>query len=122
MTSFADFSGPVTVFPLASICGTPALRKYLLTMMSVASWLHCLGISASFISNTTLPSGLLMRLVRFSYVTLLNTSVPGFVNRRWIFISVLPFELWSLMLLYRSGRRTRAVARGPVVLGSCYMP
>ena len=43
-------------------------------MMSVASWLHWRGISASFISNTTEPSGLLIRLVRFSYSTLAKGS------------------------------------------------
>src|SRR3954471_1701156 len=55
-------------------------------MMSVASWLHCRGISASFISKTTEPSGLEMRLVRFSYSTVEKTSWPALVNRRVIFM------------------------------------
>jgi hypothetical protein len=74
MTCLALRSGPVTTLPLSSrcclpcssSCGTPALRKYLLTMMSVASCDHWLGTSASFISNTTEPSGLVIRLVRLS--------------------------------------------------------
>src|SRR5438067_9513916 len=70
----------------ASVCGTPALRKYLLTMMSVASWLQLLGISASFISKTIEPSGLVIRLVRFSNSTEAKTSVLGLVNRRVIFM------------------------------------
>ena len=52
------------VLPSASTCGTPAFRKYLLTTMSVASWLQVDGISASFISKTTEPSALPMRLER----------------------------------------------------------
>src|SRR5439155_12701283 len=73
--------------PSESTCGTPALRKYLLTMMSVASCDHGLGISASFISKTTEPSGLLMRLVRFSYSTEANGSCPDVVKRRVIFMA-----------------------------------
>src|SRR4051794_30651349 len=96
MTCLALFSGPVTTLPresrtgrpFASTCGTPALRKYLLTMMSVASCDHCRGISASFISKTTDPSGLLIRLVRFSYSTVPSASCPGLVNRREIFMGV----------------------------------
>jgi len=69
-------------------CGTPALRKYLLTMMSVASWLHDVGTSASSISKTTVPSGLLIRLERFVHSTVANGSRPGFVNLRVIFMIV----------------------------------
>src|SRR5690348_8564326 len=96
MTCLADFSGPVTTLPFVSrrgwpvagsVCGTPALRKYLLTIMPVASWDHCLGISASVISKTTLPSGLEMRLVRRSYSTDANGSWPALVNLREIFIA-----------------------------------
>src|SRR5439155_15479944 len=96
MTCLADFSGPVTTLPLlsrrgepvaGSTCGTPALRKYLLTMMSVASWDQGLGISASFISKTTDPSGLVIRLVRFSYSTDANGSCPCLVKRRVIFMA-----------------------------------
>ena len=101
MTCRALVSGPVTgapsscntALPLASDCGTPALRKYLLTMMSVASWLHAAGISASFISKTTLPSGLLMRLVRLAYSTVSKTFWPDWrdlVKRRLIFMTALP--------------------------------
>src|SRR3954462_15457914 len=94
MTCFADFSGPLTMLPLlsrwgwadSSVWGTPALRKYLLTMMSVASWDHWRGISASVISKTTEPSGLVMRLVRRSYSTELNGSCPWRVNLRAIFM------------------------------------
>jgi hypothetical protein len=50
--------------PSLPTCGTPALRKYLLTTMSVASWLHEAGTCASCISKTVLPSELLMRLER----------------------------------------------------------
>ena len=57
-------------------------------MMSVASWLHDLGICASVISKTTLPSGLAMRLVRLSNVTVLKTSVPAEVKWRLIFMAV----------------------------------
>jgi len=41
-------------------------------MISVASCDQLRGISASFISKTTLPSGLEIRLVRFSYSTASN--------------------------------------------------
>src|SRR5688572_4009505 len=96
MTCLADFSGPVMTLPwlsrscwpvAGSVWGTPALRKYLLTMMSVASWDHCSGISASVISKTTDPSGLEMRLVRFSYLTDEKGSCPWRVNLRAIFIA-----------------------------------
>src|SRR4051812_18012651 len=95
MTCLADFSGPVTMLPLesrrgwpvaGSVWGTPALRKYLLTMMSVASCDHWRGIWASVISKTTLPSGLLMRLVRLSYSTDANGSWPALVNLRETFM------------------------------------
>src|SRR5258705_10024807 len=94
MTCLALFSGPVTMLPWVSrsglpsesVCGTPALRKYLLTMMSVASWDHWRGISASFISKTMLPSGLLIRLVRRTYSTEENGSWPALVNLRVTFM------------------------------------
>src|SRR5437763_7222121 len=100
MTCFADFSGPVTMLPWVSrsglpsesVWGTPALRKYLLTMMSVASCDHCLGISASFISKTTLPSGLVIRLVRLSYSTDAKGSCPDLVKRRLIFMAKAPSQ------------------------------
>jgi hypothetical protein len=67
MTCFADFSLRATWLAGSAPClraschpglrGTPALRKYLLTMMSVASWLHVSGTSASFISKTTAQTG-----------------------------------------------------------------
>ena len=60
--------------PSAPICGTPALRKYLDTMMSVATCDHDAGISASAISKTTEPSGLVIRDVRFVHSTLANGS------------------------------------------------
>ena len=82
MTCRALFSLPVTTvpsswrtgLPRASTCGTPALRKYLLTMMSVASCDQNSGTSASVISKTTLPSGFVMRLVRLSHLTVSNTD------------------------------------------------
>jgi hypothetical protein len=52
-----------------SSTGTPALRKYFETMMSAATWDQVDGISASFISNTTEPSGLVMRESRFDHCT-----------------------------------------------------
>src|SRR5438309_7390981 len=79
--------------PSLSTCGTPALRKYLLTMMSVASCDQLTGISASFISKTIDPSGLVMRLVRFSYATQLRASWPCLENRREIFIGHDPSQL-----------------------------
>src|SRR3954468_14237054 len=107
MTCFALRSGPVTMLPWESrmgwpdlsLCGTPALRKYLLTMMSVANCDHWRGISASGISKTMLPSGLVMRLVRFSYSTVLKASCPGFVKRRVIFIltSSFPDDLFDVV-------------------------
>jgi hypothetical protein len=89
-----DFSGPVTglpalssmAVPFASSCGTPALRKYLLTTMSVASWLHAAGISASFISKTVEPSEFEMRLDRLVQSTVSYTFCPDLVKRREIFI------------------------------------
>src|SRR5262245_41790796 len=87
MTCRADFSGPV----LPSSCGTPALRKYLLTMMSVASWLHVSGTSASSILKTTEPSGFEILLERFTQATLAKGSWPALVNLRAIFIGQLPY-------------------------------
>jgi hypothetical protein len=54
--------------------------------MSVASWLHVDGISASFISNTTEPSALPMRLDRVVQSTVEKTSWSGEVKRREIFM------------------------------------
>jgi hypothetical protein len=73
--------------PSWSNWGTPALRKYLLTTMSVASWLHSFGISASFISKTTEPSELWILLVRVVHSMVLNTSRLPSVNRRLIFMA-----------------------------------
>ncbi len=51
--------------------------------MSVATWLHALGTSASIISKTIEPLVFLMRLVRFSYCTSSSGSLPGVVKTRW---------------------------------------
>ncbi len=92
MTWRAERSGPRTGLPSSStsglprssIWGTPALRKYFDTMMSVATCDQAAGISASFISNTTEPSGLLIRLVRRLHSTESNGSWPSVVKRRSI--------------------------------------
>src|SRR5262249_22271418 len=64
------------------VSGTPALRKYLLTMMSVASWDHAAGTSTSSIWNTTDPSGLVITVRRLSHRTLSSGFTPGWVKRR----------------------------------------
>src|SRR4051812_29735176 len=82
MTWRADFSGPV--FP--SACGIPAFLKYLLTMMSVASCDQVSGTSASFISKTTEPSGLVILLDRVTHFTEAKGSEPALVNFLLIFM------------------------------------
>jgi hypothetical protein len=44
--------------------GTPALRKYLLTTMSVASCDHDAGTSTSFMAKTVEPSGFAITVLR----------------------------------------------------------
>ena len=73
---------------MSSNCGTPALRKYLDTMMSVASCENPSGTSASGISKTTEPSGFVIRLDRVVHCVVANGSVPSVVNRRVIFIEI----------------------------------
>src|SRR5688572_29578715 len=131
MTCLADFSGPVMTLPwlsrscwpvAGSVWGTPALRKYLLTMMSVASWDHCSGISASVISETTEPSGLEMRLVRFSYLTDAKGSCPWRVNLRAIFIaqpSFLGCAGLELSVLPREGFCSVAPAGASTEVAGC---
>ncbi len=90
MTCFAERSGPVTgvpsslrmTLPCSSYWGTPALRKYLETMMSVATCDQAAGISASFISKTTEPSGLVIREVRVVHSMEPNGSCPACVKTR----------------------------------------
>src|ERR1043165_3367107 len=82
MTWRAGLSGPV----VPPSCGTPALRKYFETMMSVASWLHEEGTSASSILKTMEPSGLLILLDRLTHSTEAKGSRPATVNLRVIFI------------------------------------
>src|SRR5205085_11791840 len=82
MTCRADFSGPV----LPPSVGTPALRKYLLTMMSVASWLQVAGTSASSIWKTTEPSGFAILEDRLTQPTEAKGSLPAVVNFRVIFM------------------------------------
>src|SRR5690606_27625986 len=67
-------------------CGTPAFLKYLLTMMSVASWLQVSGTSASFISKTTDPSGFEILEDRLTHFTEEKGFWPTVVNLREIFI------------------------------------
>src|SRR5262245_61903928 len=71
-----------TLVSCPGLPGTPALRKYLLTTMSVASCDHGAGTSTSSIWNTTEPSGLLMTVRRFSQRTSSSGSRPGRVCRR----------------------------------------
>ena len=96
MTCLAERSGPVgasvSMVPSSLYVGTPALRKYLLTMMSVANWLQASGTSASFISNTTEPSALLIRLDLLVHLMVEKTSVPAWVNRL-----VIRMALYSLL-------------------------
>src|SRR5207248_951862 len=61
--------------------GTPALRKYLLTTMSVASCDHDAGTSTASIWNTTLPSGLAITVRRRSHVTSSSGSTWSRVQR-----------------------------------------
>src|SRR5215471_9400767 len=70
--------------------GTPALRKYLLTTMSVASCDHSAGTSTPSMANTVEPSGLAMTVLRRSHFTSSNGWRPGLVKRRatWIPASV----------------------------------
>src|SRR5262252_2487599 len=62
--------------------GTPALRKYLLTTMSVASCDHSAGTSTSCIWKTTEPSGLEITVLRRSQRTWSSGCTPGLVKRR----------------------------------------
>src|SRR5208282_1172845 len=61
---------------------SPALRKYLLMTMSVASWLQPAGISAPSILKTIDPSGFVITLERRSYTTASRGSMPGLVSLR----------------------------------------
>ena len=63
-------------FPSLSTCGTPAFLKYFETIMSVATCDHVEGISTSFISKTTEPSGLVILELLFSQTIPLYGS-PG---------------------------------------------
>src|SRR5215212_8444099 len=70
-------------------------------MMSVASCDHCRGISASGISKTTEPSGLVIRLVRFSYCTVLKASCPCLVKRREIFMNTSSSQAYGFQFLQK---------------------
>ena len=63
----------------AAYWGTPALRKYLETMISAATCDQPAGISTSFISKTTEPSGLVIREVRVVQAVDVNGSTPACV-------------------------------------------
>ena len=67
MSPFSSLS----TLPSMSVCGTPAFLKYFETMMSVATWDHVEGISTSFISKTTDPSGFVIFELRLSHSILL---------------------------------------------------
>ncbi len=62
--------------------GTPALRKYLETTMSVASWLQSSGTSALSSSNTTAPLGSRMTDLRRAHRTASSGGVPSLVKWR----------------------------------------
>lgn len=73
-------------FPV-STCGTPALRKYFDTMMSVASCDHVAGTSASSMWKTTDPSGFEIFEDRRTQSTEAKGSRPAVVNLRVIFMT-----------------------------------
>src|SRR5258706_11316558 len=64
------------------VLGTPALRKYLEAMMSVASWDQFLGISRFSSLKTVEPSGLLILDERRSHSIVSKGSTPGVVYTR----------------------------------------
>src|SRR5215510_12644288 len=66
--------------------GTPALRKYLLTTMSVANCDHSAGTSTPSMAKTGEPSGFAMTVLRRSHFRPSNGCCPGLVKRRatWI--------------------------------------
>src|SRR3954464_50643 len=70
------------VSPTSLLPWSPALRKYLETTMSVASWDQPFGISAPSILKTTDPSGFVMTLGRRSHVAASRGATPRSVNLR----------------------------------------
>ena len=103
MTWRAERSGPKRgspsslriMVPSSLNWGTPALRKYLDTMMSAATWDHEAGISASVISNTIEPSGLVIRESRRDHSTVSYGSTPSVVKR----LSMLSLVVIHFLLL-----------------------
>src|SRR5580765_6379664 len=79
-----------TLVSWPGVPGTPALRKYLLTTISVASCDHCAGTSMPSMAKTVEPSGFAMTVLRRSHFTSSNGWRPGLVKRRvtWIPASV----------------------------------
>src|SRR5262250_2492700 len=75
-----------TLVSCPGVPGTPALRKYLLTTMSVASCDHSAGTSTPSMAKTVEPSGFAMTVLRRSHFTFSNGCWPGVVKRRatWI--------------------------------------
>src|SRR5512144_2504150 len=71
-----------TLVSCPGVPGTPALRKYLLTTMSVASCDHDAGTSTSFMAKTVEPSGFEITVLRLSHFTSASGSRPGVVKRR----------------------------------------
>src|SRR5262249_50129625 len=71
-----------TLISWFGVPGTPALRKYLLTTMSVASCDQSAGTSTPSMAKTVEPSGFAMTVLRRSQRTLSNGCCPGLVKRR----------------------------------------
>ena len=71
-----------TLVSCPGVPGRPALRKYLLTTMSVASWDHAAGTSTSSIWKTIEPSGFAMTVRRRSQAISSSGWTPGRVKRR----------------------------------------
>src|SRR5690348_8020420 len=65
----------------------PFRRKYFCARMSTATWDQVSGTSTSLASKTTLPSSLVMRLVRGTKVMPLRGSCPARVKWRAIFMA-----------------------------------
>ena len=71
-----------TLVSCPGLPGSPALRKYLLTTMSVASCDHVAGTSTSSIWKTIEPSGFAMTVRRFSHAISSSGLTPGRVKWR----------------------------------------
>ena len=65
----------------------PFRRKYFWARMSTATWDQLSGTSTSLASNTTLPSSLVIRLVRAAKGIPASGSLPSLVKKRVIFMT-----------------------------------